>query len=153
MKQKDKALKQSPILNKNWHKWMRLFLRFGPESDWLHQIHAYFTNYPQHLFSPTEIYQWIRSQQDRYLMDGVFACLLTFRRWTNTFFEIDFIGLIKGVRWWGKHRLWERPFRGAKLRQQGSPTIFAGWPSPTILPISCFTVAEFTTSLRGHHAR
>lgn len=65
---------------------------------------------------------------------------------------------------WAKLRLWDRLFLESKLRQQGSPTIFAGWRDPTIsckvtlqsqefntieMRLGCFPVPEFTLFLRG----
>jgi hypothetical protein len=69
---------------------------------------------------------------------------------------------------WVKHRLWDRLFWVSKLRQQGSPTIFAGWRDPTIscnvmlqsqeinaigMRFGCFPVPEYTLLLRGTYDR
>ena len=70
----------------------------------------------------------------------------------------------KVVKMWVKYRLWDRPFLGSKLRQQGSPTIFAGWRMPTIsritalhsraldlafVPADHFPLPEYNPLLRG----
>ena len=132
MTQTTKASKQFPILNKNRHGWMRGFLFSYPESDWLRQIPAGCALYSHLLLSPTHIHP----PRPCRFTDGVFACLPSACGSTNTFFEIAPIGLRKVVRWWVKHRLWDRLFGGSKLRQQGRLTIFGGWLSPTISPIS-----------------
>ncbi|MCP5099163.1 MAG: hypothetical protein GY943_26715 [Chloroflexi bacterium] len=69
---------------------------------------------------------------------------------------------------WVKQRLWERPFWGAKLRQQGSPTIFPVDVNPTISRFTMrfmreirfaaisacrFPLPQFTSFLREIHDR
>ncbi len=74
----------------------------------------------------------------------------------------------KVVKMWVKQRLWERPFWGAKLRQQGRPTIFPVDVNPTIsrftmrfkqeirfaaISAGSFPLPQFTPVLRGTHDR
>ena len=151
MKQTAKTSKQFPITGKNRHDWMRLFLLSLSESDWLRLILAGYAIYPHLLLSLTDNH----SQRPYPLTDGILAYLPVAGGRAN----INPAGTEKAVRWWVKHRLWDRPFWRSKLRQQGSPIIFWGWLSPTISPVStlhsresgivarqarCFAVPECT---------
>ena len=132
MTQTTKASKQFPIRSKNRHERMRGLLLSQPESDGLRQVPAGCRICPRHQFPLIDSHM----QRPCCLPDGVFACLPAARERANAFFEINPSREGKAARWWVKHRLWDRPFWGAKLRQQGSPTIFGVWRSPTISRIS-----------------
>ncbi len=169
MNQTTKVAKHFPITNKTRHESMRVFLLSQTESECLRLLLADCLLYPHLLLSLTYTYlHRMLGQQTRFLVDGVFACLLVASGRANPFLEMTLTGTGNGGRWWAKHRLWDRPFGGSKLRQQGSPTIFEWWLSPTISPVFIrhsresgivarqarrFTLPEFTQSLRGNHDR
>ena len=169
MNQTTKASKHFPITTPNRHDRMRVFLLSQPESERLHRILAGCAFYPHLLLSLTRNYlQRIRCQRPCRLTDGVFVCLPVAGGRVNTFIEVASMGARKAVRWWVKHRLWDRSFWGSKLGQQGRPTIFGGWTSPIIPPVSPLTTRRLALSpdtpaallrlnspilLRGNHAR
>jgi hypothetical protein len=108
-----------------------------PESNGLRQVFAGSGIYPHLLSPPIYIHsQRMWCQRPCCLTDGVFACLSGACGSTRLFFEIASSRAGKAAGWWVKHRLWDWLFEGANLRQQGSPTIFGVWRSPTISRIS-----------------
>jgi len=167
--QTTKASKHFPITNNNRHEETRFFLLSQPGSEWFRLILAVCALYPHLLLSLTGNYlQRIRCQRPRRFADGIFACLLAACGSANAFLEMNPVAAGEAVRWWVKHRLWDRPFWGSKLRQQGRPTIFGGWTSPIIPPVSPLTTRRLALSpdtpaallrlnspifLRGNHAR
>ncbi len=169
MDQTTKVAKHFPIINKTRHESMRVFWLSQPESKWPRLILVGCIFYPHLLLSLTRNFlHHMLCQRLRRLADGVFACLLVAFGRANAFWEMTLTGTGKGGRWWVKHRLWDRLFGGSKLRQQGSPTIFEWWLSPTISPVftlysrgssivarqaNRFSEPKFTHFLRGYHDR
>lgn len=159
-----KASKHFPITNENRHERMRTFLLSQPESEWPRLILAGCALTPHLLATKSDNH----SQRPYLLADGVSACLPAAGGHTNAFLEMNPMTAGKAGTRWAEQRLWDRPFTDSKLRQQGSPTIFAGQPTPTISPIftlhgqdigvtatsaDCPVTPAISHFLRGSHDR
>lgn len=127
MNQKNQTSKQFSIINRNRHEAVPVF--------WLSQskrgrIFIGRTLSPQQqlalLVSP--------AQQTHLPTNAVLACLSVngVASWPHP--AIKPAAVAKGVKRGAKQRLWDRPFCRSKLKQQGSPTIFAGQARPIIYP-------------------
>ena len=132
MNQKKQTPKQFPITSSNRHETVRVFLLSQPESGQLRRNLAGCAPSPQRLL-PLTVSQ---TQRTRLPADAVFGCLPVNGVAACAFPALSPAAAAKGVKRGVKQRLWDRPFRGSKLRQQGSPTIFAGQARPTISPRS-----------------
>jgi len=130
--QKNQTSKQFPVTPQNRHESVRVFLLSQPESDQRRRILGGCA-FPLQQLSPLTISQ---TQRTRLPADAVFGCLSINGVADCTFPATSPIAAAKGVKRGAKQRLWDRPFYGSQLRQQGSPTIFAGPARPTISPCS-----------------
>lgn len=132
MNQKNQTSKQFPVTPPNRHESVRVFLLSQPESGQLRRILGGCALPPQQL-SPLIASQ---TQRTRLPADAVFGCLPVNGVAGCALSLTSPTAAAKGATRGAKQRLWDRPFCGSQLRQQGSPTIFAGQASPTILPRS-----------------
>lgn len=132
MNQRNQTSKQFPVTPPNRHESVRVFLLSQPESDQLRPILGGCALPPQQL-SPLIASQ---TQRTRLPADAVFGCLLVNGVADFAFPATSPTAAAKGVKRGAKEGLWDRPFCGSQLRQQGSPIIFAGQARPTISPRS-----------------
>lgn len=132
MNLKNQTSKQFPVTPQNRHESVRVFSLSQPESDQLRRILGGCAFPPQQL-SPLTGSQ---TQRTHLPADAVFGCLPVNGMAACAFPGVSPAAAAKGVKRGAKQGLWDRSFRGSKLRQQGSPTIFAGQARPTISPRS-----------------
>ena len=77
------------------------------------------------------------------------ACLRRLTRVLKSVFPLSAIAeKVSAI--WGKWRLWDRPFGVAKLRQQGSHTIFTPWWNPIILTVNVLSSNGYKPSVLSH---
>ncbi|MCA9956718.1 MAG: hypothetical protein H6657_24835 [Ardenticatenaceae bacterium] len=127
MNPKKQTSEQFPITNKTRHATVRAFLFSQNESG---QKIFGGTSIPQQslaLFDPP-------AQQTHRTIDKVFGCHSVNHVGSCGFPTMGFVAGAQGAIRGAKQRLWDRSFCRSKLRQQGSPTIFAGQARPTISP-------------------
>lgn len=132
MNQKNQTSKQLPVTPQNRHESVRVFLLSQPESDQHRPILGGCAFPPQQLSSLT----LSQTQRTRLPVDAVFCCLSVNGVADCAFPAVSQAAAAKGVKRGAKEGLWDRPFWGSQLRQQGSPTILAGQARPTISPSS-----------------
>lgn len=128
MNQKNQTSKQFPVTPQNRHESVRVFSFSQPESDQLRRILGGCAFPPQQL-SPLTLSQ---TKRTRLPTDAVFGCLPENDVADCAFPAISPAAAAKGVKRGAKQGLWDRSFCRSKLKQQGSPTIFAGQARPTI---------------------
>lgn len=132
MNQKKQTSKQFPITNQNRHETVRVFSLSQLESSRLRRILVVCASSPQQRLALFVF----PAQRTRLPADAAFGCLPVNSVVTCAFPAVSSAAAAKGGKRGAKQRLWDRPFRGSKCRQQGSPTIFAGRARPTISPRS-----------------
>lgn len=128
MNQKNQTSKQLPVTPQNRHESVRFFSLSQPESVQRRPILGGCAFPPQQLSSLTPS----QTQRTRLPADAVFGCLSLNGVAACAFPDVSLTAAAKGVKRGGKQGLWDRPFCGSQLRQQGSPIIFAGPARPTI---------------------
>ena len=147
MNQKNQTSKQFPVTPQNRHESVRLFSLYQPESDQLRRILGGCA-LPSQQLSPLTGSQ---TQRTRLPADAVFGCLPESGVADCAFPAVSQAAAANGVKRGAKQGLWDRPFCGSKLRQQGSPTNFAGQARPTISSRSARHRRQIGAVIRHNH--